>query len=151
MTEKVETQDIDIEKEINWEREKNDVELIEHAKKITAMMDEAFQGNYVPLKIDELGTIWDNYQAYKTVNNCYNGPKEKITPEFLAGFAEKTHEKLYIHPIFLLWLLKRQLKEEIDFLKADKELTYMADEADYLLKTIPEAMKKVSRSREMYG
>jgi hypothetical protein len=148
---KPKNQDPDFQKEIDWAREEIDVGLIEHSKRLDAMMENALIGQYTPLKIDNnYGTVWDNFRAYKVANRIYDISNKKITPEFLTDFAEKTHEKLYIHPIFLLWVLENQLSEETKLLKNDKDMAEMVQEAEYLIKLIPNAMKKVSRPREIY-
>jgi len=148
---KPKNQDPDFQKKIDWAREEIDVGLIEHSRRLDAMMENALMGLYTPLKIDNnYGAVWDNFRAYKVANRIYDKSNKKITPEFLTDFAEKTHEKLYTHPIFLLWTLENQLSEETKLLKNDKDMAEMVQEAEYLIKLIPNAMKKVSRPREMY-
>ena len=139
----------DIEHVLEWEDEETILDKIMQTFEKEAMLKEAEKGNYKPIKINEFGSLYDNFQAYRIANK-YHESLENISPEVLSDFAKKTHKKLHIHPIFLLWVLENEIKEKIDIYRSDKDLEYITKEVNHLLKIIPDAMKKVPRPEQIY-
>ena len=121
-------------------------------EEITKLILHAYDGEFNPRPIRKLGDFYTNFEAYKVARKIWN--LEEIKPEFLVEFAEEIKKKQNIPPLYVLLLLRESVEqnkylwEGINSDKVDKDP--FIREADYILKLIPEAERKLLEKKPDY-